>query len=71
LDAYLVFLNFANAPDVPEACTADQWQGAKRVVERCLGLPRRHRFSERIATVVIDVGDLRPGGDSRVADRSG
>ena len=54
VDAYLVFLYFANAPDVPSPCTSEQWEGAKRLTEKCLGLGR-HAYSDRISTVVIDV----------------
>ena len=57
LDAYLVFLYFANAPDVASPCSMEQWQGAKRLTEKCLGLGS-HRFRNRIATMVIDVAEL-------------
>ena len=58
LDAYLVFLYFADAPDVPSPCNAEQWVGAKRLIEKCLGIPQRHRFSERITTVIIETKEL-------------
>jgi len=38
VDAWLLFLYFANAPDVPEPCTVEQWEGAIRLTKRCLGL---------------------------------
>jgi hypothetical protein len=53
IDAYLVFVYFADAPDVPQPCSAAEWTGAKRVIEKALGLPVRHKFSARIATIVI------------------
>src|ERR1700733_2638672 len=40
LDAYLLFLYFAGAPDVPEPCSVEQCQGAARLIEKCLGLGR-------------------------------
>lgn len=61
LDAYLVFLNFADAEDVPNPCSIEEWKGASRVIERCLGLPRRHRYSDRIAKVTINTADLQRG----------
>lgn len=57
IDAYLVFLYFANAPDVPAPCTVEQWEGAKRLTERCLGLGR-NRFQKRIATIIVDVDEM-------------
>ena len=57
IDAYLLFLYFANAPDVPYPCTAEQWEGAKRLTEKCLGLGH-HAYRNRIATVVIDVTEM-------------
>jgi hypothetical protein len=38
LDANLLFVYFADAPDVPapERCTADQWNGAIRLTEKAL-----------------------------------
>jgi hypothetical protein len=58
LDAYLVFLNFADAPDVPRPCSIAQWEGASRIIDRCLGLPKKHKYTDRIATIVIDAEEL-------------
>ena len=58
IDAYLVFMYFANALDVPSPCNAQEWNGARRLTEKCLGLGR-HVYSDRIATVVIDVPEMR------------
>lgn len=49
LDAWLVFLCFADAPDVPEPCTKDQWEGARRLTEKCLGLGT-HKLTARVGT---------------------
>ena len=57
VDAYLVFIYFANAPDVPSPCTSEQWEGAKRLTQKCLGLSR-HACSDRISTVIIDVPEM-------------
>jgi hypothetical protein len=57
LDAYLLFLYFANAPDVPNPCSIEQWEGAKRIIEKCLGLGK-HRFSKRVSTVVVNVDEM-------------
>lgn len=58
LDAYLVFLNLANAPDVPSPCTAAEWEGGRRVIERSLGLGN-HPYRQRVKTIVIDVEELK------------
>lgn len=57
IDAYLVFVYFNNAPDVPSPCTREQWNGAIRIIKSVLGLGR-HRLSSRIAEVFIDAGEL-------------
>ena len=57
IDAYLVFMCFANAPDVPWPCNIEQWEGASRLTQKCLGLGR-HAYSHRISTVVIDVPEM-------------
>ena len=57
INAYLVFLYFANAPDVLSSCSSEQWEGARRLTEQCLGLSR-HVYNERIATVVVDVPEM-------------
>ena len=58
IEAYLLFLYFANAPDVPSPCSPEQWEGARRLTEKCLGLGR-HVYCDRIATVVIDVPEMQ------------
>ena len=57
IDAYLLFMYFANAPDVPSPCSTEQWEGARRLTEKCLGLGR-HVYRDRIATIVIDVPEM-------------
>ena len=54
VDASLVFLYFANVPEERPPCTAEQWEGARRLPQQSLGLGR-HGNSGRISTVVIDV----------------
>ena len=57
IDAHLVFIYFANAPDVPSPCSTEQWEGARRLTEKCLGLGR-HVYRDRIASIVIDVQEM-------------
>lgn len=53
VDAYLVFLYFANAPDVDGYVTsADEWKGAIRLTNKCLGL-RRNALRKRVADIII------------------
>jgi hypothetical protein len=65
LDAYLLFLYFADAPDVPKPCTTQQWQGAERLTKKCLGLGA-HPFRNHVGTIIWSVpdmlsDDIRPG----------
>lgn len=60
LDAYLLFLYFADAPDVPKPCSFEQWRGAARLTEKCLGLGT-HPFRSRIATLIWSVPDMLGG----------
>lgn len=53
-DAYLVFVNFANAPDVALPATREEWQGAIRLERKCLGL-KDSELSRRTAAVIIDL----------------
>jgi hypothetical protein len=57
IDAYLAFVYFAGAPDVPKSCAEQHWQGAIRLVTKCLGI-EQHRYRARLAHVVYPVGDL-------------
>jgi hypothetical protein len=57
IDAYLVFLYFVNAPDVPSPCTRDNWVGAIRAVKAALGLGR-NRLTLRVTEVFIDTPTL-------------
>ena len=57
VDAYLVYIYFANAPDVPSPVTEPEWLGAIRLTNKCLGLKDSDLF-RRVADVVIDVNDI-------------
>lgn len=56
LDAYLLFVYFADAPDVPiaERCTVAQWEGASRLVEKALGLGS-HPYRAYVKSLVLPV----------------
>jgi len=60
-NAYLLFLYFADAPDVPEPCTVEQWEGAERLTRKCLGLGKEHPYSDRVATLIWSVSDMLAG----------
>ena len=53
-DAYLVFVDFANAPDVPQPASREEWQGAVRLAYKCLGL-KDSTLSRRVTTVIVDL----------------
>ena len=54
IDAYLVFLSFADAPDVPRPATIQQWEGAHRLALRCLGLSA-HPYRGRVGHTTLSV----------------
>jgi hypothetical protein len=60
VDAYLLFLYFADAPDVPSSCTAEQWQGAIRLTKKCLGLGA-NPYQRRVAELILSVPDMQSG----------
>jgi len=49
VDAYLLFVYFADAPDVPHPCTVQQWEGADRLVK-----------APYIGTLIWRVPDMEP-----------
>lgn len=57
LDAYLLFLYFADAPDLPRPSTELEWRGSVRLVEKCLGLGR-HPYRDRLGTIIWSVNDM-------------
>lgn len=57
VDAHLVFVCFAGAPDVPRATSAEAWSGAIRVIECGLGLGA-HPFKPYVHHLVVDVDKL-------------
>jgi hypothetical protein len=62
LPTYLLFLYFADAPDVPTPCSVDQWEGAVRLTSRCLGLGEAHPFKDKIAHLIWSDTDLYKAG---------
>jgi hypothetical protein len=57
LDAYLLFLYFADAPDVPRPSSVEQWEGAVRLTEKCLGLGA-HPYRNSIGTLIWGVTEM-------------
>lgn len=57
IDAYLLFLYFADAPDVPKPCTLDQWTGAICLTKTCLGLGA-HPYQKQVKDLVVRVPDI-------------
>jgi hypothetical protein len=55
-DAYLVFIDFANAPDVPQPASREEWQGATRLAHKCLGL-KDSTLTRRVGTIIVDLKD--------------
>ncbi len=67
-DAYLVFVNFANAADVEIPVAREEWKGATRLAHKFLGL-KDSRLSRRVTSIIIDlkeiIGQQSAGGDAR------
>lgn len=57
LDAYLLFLYFADAPDVPNPCTVSEWRGSACLVKKCLGLGE-HPYRNRLGTIIRSVPQM-------------
>lgn len=53
-DAYLIFIDFAAAPDVPHPVSPDEWRGAVRLAHKCLGLTDS-TLARRVATIIVDL----------------
>jgi hypothetical protein len=56
-DAYLLFVCFADAPDVPKPCSAQHWEGAIRIIERTLGLGS-HPFRRYVGHIIWSVPEM-------------
>jgi len=52
VDAYLLFVYFVNAPDVPKPASIQQWEGAISLAHKCLGLGE-HPFKSRIGNLIF------------------
>ncbi len=57
IDAYLLFLYFADAPDVPNPSSVQEWQGAVRLTEKCLGIGK-HQYRDRLGTIICSVPQM-------------
>jgi hypothetical protein len=61
LDAYLLFMYFAEAPDVriADRCTVAQWEGASRLVEKALGLGS-HPYRAYVRSLILPTFNAAP-----------
>jgi hypothetical protein len=59
LDADLLFVYFADAPEVAKPVSRAEWQGAIALTETCLGV-RAHTFRESVASMTWSVPQMRP-----------
>ncbi len=58
LPAYLVFLDFFNDTEMNGPTHPGEWHGAVALLESHLGLPRRHKLSNYVAHVCVDVSTI-------------
>ncbi|NTW87951.1 MAG: hypothetical protein HGB26_02240 [Desulfobulbaceae bacterium] len=70
-DAYLVFIDFASAPDVPQPASREEWQGATRLAHKCLGL-KDSKLARRVATIIVDLknGNGQPSAGAYALPRA-
>lgn len=70
-DAYLVFIDFAAAPDVPQPVFPDEWRGAIRLAHKCLGL-KDSKLARRVATIIVDLknGNGQPSAGAYALPRA-
>ena len=59
IDAYLLFLYFSDAPDVPNPSSKSEWIGAVRLIKKCVGLPMAHPFQRYVETLIWDARELQ------------
>jgi hypothetical protein len=57
LPAYLVFVYFLNDSEMKGPTTVDEWTGALKLLQTCLGI-HRHRLQEFIAEIFVDSTSL-------------
>jgi hypothetical protein len=58
IDAYLVFLYFSDAPDVPTPPPSErEWKGAIELTEKCLGLGE-HPFKKFVGSLIWSVPEM-------------
>ena len=58
IDAYLVFLYFSDAPDVPKPPPSEaEWKGAIELTEKCLGLGE-HPFQKYVGSLIWSVPEM-------------
>lgn len=57
--AYLIFLYFLNDSEMKGPTSVEEWQGAIKLVEICLGLPQRHKLSEYILKLYLNISLLQ------------
>ena len=57
IDAYLLFVYFAGAADVPSPASAEEWKGGIRLMKKCLGLGR-NPYQARVADLIVSVPEM-------------
>ena len=60
VSAYLLFVYFVGDAEVKGPRTIREWKAAITVAERVLGLPQRHRLSDYVVKVFVDVDAIAP-----------
>lgn len=59
LPAYLIFLCFLNDKEMNGPTSKEEWQGAIKLLKTYLGLPSKHKLSDYILHIYLDISLLQ------------
>ena len=58
IDAYLVFVYFISAPDVPKPVSVCEWRAATHVIKEVLGIGENHSLAPFVAEIYVKVPEF-------------
>ena len=59
IQARLLFIYFVGDEEMDGPQTVREWEAATYVVKHVLGLPGRHRLSDYVSDIFVDIRDVR------------
>ena len=60
IPAHLISVYFVGDAEVDGPKTTDEWKAALTIAKRVLGLPTRHRLSDYITDIFVQIDELSP-----------